>query len=330
MSESKSEKKELTMVKDNNNDEMTKNFINEIEKLLEKKITNEDEQKIAQAIELAKIAYEGLYRKSGEPFISHPLEVAKIVASLKLDIESIIAAILHDAIEDSNGKVTYEMIEKQFGHDIALIVDGVTKVSRINAPVGNIEQRKKLETIQKMLFAMAEDVRVIFVKLADRLHNMRTIDFVEDVEKKKYKALETLEVYAPIAHKLGINVIKSELEDLSFKVLHYDEYQKIKQMIAQKKVEREERLKIYIQQLETALQEHNIKAEVEGRYKHYYSIWKKMIQKGKDFNELYDLMGLRAIVNDVTSCYTTIGIVHNLWVPLPGRFKDYKEVYSEI
>lgn len=323
MSESESEKKELTMVKDNNNDEMTKNFINEIEKLLEKKITNEDEQKIAQAIELAKIAYEGLYRKSGEPFISHPLEVAKIVASLKLDIESIIAAILHDAIEDSNGKVTYEMIEKQFGHDIALIVDGVTKVSRINAPVGNIEQRKKLETIQKMLFAMAEDVRVIFVKLADRLHNMRTIDFVEDVEKKKYKALETLEVYAPIAHKLGINVIKSELEDLSFKVLHYDEYQKIKQMIAQKKVEREERLKIYIQQLETALQEHNIKAKVEGRYKHYYSIWKKMIQKGKDFNELYDLMGLRAIVNDVTSCYTTIGIVHNLWVPLPGRFKDY-------
>nr|WP_238374628.1 bifunctional (p)ppGpp synthetase/guanosine-3',5'-bis(diphosphate) 3'-pyrophosphohydrolase [Fervidobacterium nodosum] len=302
---------------------MTKNFINEIEKLLEKKITNEDEQKIAQAIELAKIAYEGLYRKSGEPFISHPLEVAKIVASLKLDIESIIAAILHDAIEDSNGKVTYEMIEKQFGHDIALIVDGVTKVSRINAPVGNIEQRKKLETIQKMLFAMAEDIRVIFVKLADRLHNMRTIDFVEDVEKKKYKALETLEVYAPIAHKLGINVIKSELEDLSFKVLHYDEYQKIKQMIAQKKVEREERLKIYIQQLETALQEHNIKAKVEGRYKHYYSIWKKMIQKGKDFNELYDLMGLRAIVNDVTSCYTTIGIVHNLWVPLPGRFKDY-------
>ncbi|ABS60931.1 RelA/SpoT family protein [Fervidobacterium nodosum] len=323
MSESESEKKELTMVKDNNNDEMTKNFINEIEKLLEKKITNEDEQKIAQAIELAKIAYEGLYRKSGEPFISHPLEVAKIVASLKLDIESIIAAILHDAIEDSNGKVTYEMIEKQFGHDIALIVDGVTKVSRINAPVGNIEQRKKLETIQKMLFAMAEDIRVIFVKLADRLHNMRTIDFVEDVEKKKYKALETLEVYAPIAHKLGINVIKSELEDLSFKVLHYDEYQKIKQMIAQKKVEREERLKIYIQQLETALQEHNIKAKVEGRYKHYYSIWKKMIQKGKDFNELYDLMGLRAIVNDVTSCYTTIGIVHNLWVPLPGRFKDY-------
>lgn len=323
MSESESEKKELTMVKDNNNDEMTKNFINEIEKLLEKKITNEDEQKIAQAIELAKIAYEGLYRKSGEPFISHPLEVAKIVASLKLDIESIIAAILHDAIEDSNGKVTYEMIEKQFGHDIALIVDGVTKVSRINAPVGNIEQRKKLETIQKMLFVMAEDIRVIFVKLADRLHNMRTIDFVEDVEKKKYKALETLEVYAPIAHKLGINVIKSELEDLSFKVLHYDEYQKIKQMIAQKKVEREERLKIYIQQLETALQEHNIKAKVEGRYKHYYSIWKKMIQKGKDFNELYDLMGLRAIVNDVTSCYTTIGIVHNLWVPLPGRFKDY-------
>ncbi|MGC8902620.1 MAG: RelA/SpoT family protein [Fervidobacterium sp.] len=298
-------------------------FIQEIENLLGRKLAESDKVKIKKAIELGKIAYEGLYRKSGEPFIVHPLEVAKIVASLKLDAESIIAAILHDAIEDSNGKVTYEMIEKQFGHDIALIVDGVTKVSKINAPVGNTEQRKKLETIQKMLFAMAEDIRVIFVKLADRLHNMRTIEFVEDNEKKRYKAMETLEVYAPIAHKLGINVIKSELEDLSFKVLHYDEYQKIKQMISQKKTEREERLKNYIQQLQTALEEHNIKATVEGRYKHYYSIWKKMLQKGKDFNELYDLMGLRAIVKDVTTCYTTIGIVHSLWVPLPGRFKDY-------
>jgi len=245
------------------------------------------------------------------------------VASLKLDVESIVAALLHDAIEDSNGKVTFETIEKHFGKEIALIVDGVTKVSRINAPVGNVEQRKKLETIQKMLFAMAEDVRVIFVKLADRLHNMRTIDFVEDEEKKRYKAMETLEIYAPIAHKLGINVIKSELEDICFKVLYYEEYQKIKQMMAQKKVEREERIKIYVQQLSSALQEHNIDAKVEGRYKHYYSIWKKMIQKGKDFNELYDLMGLRAIVKDVTTCYTTVGIVHNLWVPLPGRFKDY-------
>lgn len=299
------------------------NFVRDLERLLDKKVSKDEKEKIEQALEMAKMAYEGLYRKSGEPFIVHPIEVAKIVAMLKLDMDSIIAAILHDAIEDSNGKVTYEMIEKRFGKSIALIVDGVTKVSKINAPVGNVEQRKKLETIQKMLFAMAEDIRVIFVKLADRLHNMRTIDFVDDAEKKRYKAMETLEVYAPIAHKLGINVIKSELEDLSFKVLYYEEYQKIKQLIAQKKVEREERLKVYIEQLLNSLREHNIDAKVEGRYKHYYSIWKKMVQKGKDFNELFDLMGLRAIVKDVTSCYTTIGIVHNLWVPLPGRFKDY-------
>lgn len=272
---------------------------------------------------MAEVAYEGLYRKSGEPFITHPIEVAKIVASLKLDVDSLIAAILHDAIEDSNGRVTYEMIEGTFGRDVAVIVDGVTKVSKINAPVGNIEQKKKVETIQKMLFAMAEDVRVIFVKLADRLHNMRTIDYVEEEEKRRYKAMETLEVYAPIAHKLGINVIRSELEDLSFKVLHYDEYQKIKNLVAQKKVEREERLKSYIQQLQSALQEHNINAFVEGRYKHYYSIWDKMVRKGKEFNELYDLLGVRVIVKDVTTCYTAVGIVHSLWVPLPGRFKDY-------
>ncbi len=282
-----------------------------------------DVQRLEKAIEMAEVAYEGIYRKSGEPFITHPIEVAKIVASLKLDVDSLIAAILHDAIEDSNGRVTYEMIEKTFGRDVAVVVDGVTKVSKINAPVGNIEQKKKVETIQKMLFAMAEDVRVIFVKLADRLHNMRTIDYVEEEGKRRYKAMETLEVYAPIAHKLGINVIRSELEDLSFKVLHYDEYQKIKNLVAQKKVEREERLKSYIQQLQSALQEHNINAFVEGRYKHYYSIWDKMVRKGKEFNELYDLLGVRVIVKDVTTCYTTVGIVHSLWVPLPGRFKDY-------
>jgi GTP pyrophosphokinase len=291
--------------------------------LLGRKLEEADVQRLEKAIEMAEVAYEGLYRKSGEPFITHPIEVAKIVASLKLDVDSLIAAILHDAIEDSNGRVTYEMIEGTFGRDVAVIVDGVTKVSKINAPVGNIEQKKKVETIQKMLFAMAEDVRVIFVKLADRLHNMRTIDYVEEEEKRRYKAMETLEVYAPIAHKLGINVIRSELEDLSFKVLHYDEYQKIKNLVAQKKVEREERLKSYIQQLQSALQEHNINAFVEGRYKHYYSIWDKMVRKGKEFNELYDLLGVRVIVKDVTTCYTAVGIVHSLWVPLPGRFKDY-------
>ncbi|MFN3327948.1 MAG: HD domain-containing protein, partial [Fervidobacterium pennivorans] len=184
-------------------------FISEIETLLGRQITDKEKDVLYRAFDMAEVAYQGLYRKSGEPFITHPIEVAKIIASLKLDVDSVVAALLHDAIEDSEGRVTYEMIEKNFGKEIAQIVDGVTKVSRINAPVGNVEQKKKLETIQKMLFAMAEDIRVIFVKLADRLHNMRTIDFVEDEEKKRYKAMETLEVYAPIAHKLGINIIKS-------------------------------------------------------------------------------------------------------------------------
>lgn len=301
----------------------TEGLIGELEKLVERHFSDREQGLIVKAYELAQVAYEGLVRKSGDPFITHPIEVAKIVAWLKLDIESIVAALLHDAIEDSGGRVTLDTVEKHFGREVALIVDGVTKVSRINAPVGNVEQRKKVETIQKMLFAMAEDIRVIFVKLADRLHNMRTIDFVDDLEKKRYKAMETLEIYAPIAHKLGINVIKSELEDICFKVLYYDEFQKIKQLVSQKKVEREERIRTYVQQLQSALQEHNIVADVQGRYKHYYSIWRKMVERGKDFNELFDLMGLRAIVKEVTSCYTAVGIVHSLWVPLPGRFKDY-------
>ncbi|ABR31165.1 (p)ppGpp synthetase [Thermosipho melanesiensis] len=298
-------------------------FINNLETILKKELNESEIKLLEKAIKIAEFAHEGFYRKSGEPFITHPLEVSKILASLNLDLETIITGILHDVVEDSEGKVTLEDIEKNFGKEIALIVDGVTKVSKINAPVGNIEQKKKSETIQKMLFAMAEDVRVIFVKLADRLHNMRTIHFVKDPKKRKYKALETLEVYAPIAHKLGIHIIKWELEDLSFKVLYPKEYYKIKELVAEKKKEREERTNEYVNQLRLALKEHNISAKVEGRYKHYYSIWKKMKEKKKKFEEIYDLIGIRAIVNDVNSCYSAIGVVHQIWVPLPGRFKDY-------
>ncbi|RDI92137.1 GTP pyrophosphokinase (ATP:GTP 3'-pyrophosphotransferase)(ppGpp synthetase I) ((P)ppGpp synthetase) [Thermosipho africanus Ob7] len=298
-------------------------YIKNLETVLNKNLSNEEKEKIKKAIKLAEYGHKGYYRKSGEPFITHPIEVSKILASLKLDITTIISGILHDTVEDSQGKVTLKDIEEMFGKEVALIVDGVTKVSKINAPVGNIEQKKKSETIQKMLFAMAEDVRVIFVKLADRLHNMRTIQYVEDEEKKKYKALETLEVYAPIAHKLGIHVIKWELEDLSFKVLYPKEYYMIKELVAEKKKEREERTNEYVNQLKLALKENNINAKVEGRYKHYYSIWKKMKEKNKKFEEIYDLIGIRAIVKDVQTCYTALGVVHHIWVPLPGRFKDY-------
>ena len=298
-------------------------FSNEIEKILKRKLNAGERKPIIRAYAFAKYAHEGDYRASGDPFIEHPKEVARILARLGVDIPSIVAGLLHDTVEDSHGKVTLKMIKEDFGEEIARIVDGVTKVSRINAPVEMGKAKEKLETIQKMLFAMAEDMRVIFVKLADRLHNMRTIDFVKDEEKKKYKAKETLEIYAPIAHKLGIHTIKAELEDLAFKVLHRDEYYKLKDLIAEKRKEREARTTEYIERLQNTLKEHGINAIVEGRYKHYYSIWRKMKEKGKSFDQIYDLIAVRAIVKNERECYACLGIVHSLWKPLPGRFKDY-------
>ncbi len=304
-------------------DEKAEKFVSEIEEITGKKLSDLEREKLLKAYAMAEYAHEGDFRQSGEPFVEHPKEVSRILARLGVDMDSIIAGLLHDTVEDSHGKVTLDYIKREFGEDIAKIVDGVTKVSRINAPVGEGKVREKLETIQKMLFAMAEDIRVIFVKLADRLHNMRTIDFVKDEEKKRYKAMETLEIYAPIAHKLGIHTIKAELEDLSFKVLHREEYYRLKELISQKRKEREHRTNEYISILKSTLEEHGLKATVEGRYKHYYSIWKKMKEKGKSFSEIYDLIAIRAILNDVKECYTTLGIVHSIWKPLPGRFKDY-------
>ncbi|KAF2957674.1 (p)ppGpp synthetase [Thermotoga sp. Ku-13t] len=298
-------------------------IVSEILKLSARNFSDEDKKKLANAYKLALFAHEGMFRESGEPFVNHPVEVCKILAAMNVDIETLIAAMLHDAVEDSQGRVKLEDIEQMFGKQIARIVDGVTKVSRINAPVDSADSILKLETIQKMFFAMAEDIRVIVVKLADRLHNMRTIDFVKDEHKKIYKAKETLEIYAPIAHKLGIYTIKWELEDLAFKTLNRNEYNRIKMLVAEKKKEREQRINEYVQTLREALQQNGIEAHVEGRFKHYYSIWQKLSQKGKEFDEIYDLFGIRAIVKDVVTCYSVLGIVHNLWKPLPGRFKDY-------
>jgi len=286
--------------------------------------SNENDVKLlARAYNLARYAHENFYRDSGEPFIVHPVEVCKILAQMNVDIQTLVAALLHDAVEDSEGRVKIEDIEKEFGNQIARIVDGVTKVSKLNAPVGTSDSKLKLETIQKMLFAMAEDIRVIFVKLADRLHNMRTIEFVKDEQKKLYKARETLEIYAPIAHKMGIYSIKWELEDLAFKVLNRNEYNKIKSLVAEKRKEREQRIKEYVEILQKALHENDIDAQIEGRFKHYYGIWQKLKEKGKNFNEIYDLFGIRAIVNDIPTCYNVLGIVHSVWKPLPGRIKDY-------
>ncbi len=298
-------------------------FAKEIEGILGRRLKEQEVEKIAKAYDMAEYAHEGYFRASGEPFIEHPKEVARILASLKVDVDSLVAALLHDTVEDSEGKVTLKDIEYTFGKDIAKIVDGVTKVSRINAPVGESKAREKLETIQKMLFAMAEDMRVIFVKLADRLHNMRTMKYIKNPEKRRYKSMETLEIYAPIAHKLGIHIIQAELEDLAFKYLYPKEYYRIKELMSQKKKEREERTRKYIEMLKASLEEHGIPAKVDGRYKHYYSIWRKMKRKGKKFEEIYDLIAVRAVVEDEPSCYTTLGIVHSLWKPIPGRFKDY-------
>ncbi len=298
-------------------------FAKELEKIAERIFSDDDVDKIARAYDMAEYAHEGYFRASGEPFIEHPKEVARILASLKVDTDSLVSALLHDTVEDSEGKVTIKDIEAVFGSEIARIVDGVTKVSKINAPVGNSKAREKLETIQKMLFAMAEDMRVIFVKLADRLHNMRTMKYLKSEEKKRYKALETLEIYAPIAHKLGIHVVQAELEDLAFKTLYPKEYYRMKELMSQKKRERAEKTEKYINMLKIALEEHGIPAMVDGRYKHYYSIWKKMKAKGKKFEEIYDLIAVRAVVRDEKTCYTSLGVVHSLWKPMPGRFKDY-------
>ncbi|MEJ5228775.1 MAG: HD domain-containing protein, partial [Pseudothermotoga sp.] len=274
------------------------------------KSSEEDVKLLAKAYSMALYAHENYYRDSGEPFIAHPVEVCKILAQMNVDIQTLVSAMLHDAVEDSDGKVEIEDIEREFGKQIARIVDGVTKVSKLNAPVGTSDSKLKLETIQKMLFAMAEDIRVIFVKLADRLHNMRTIEFVKDEAKKIYKAKETLEIYAPIAHKMGIYSMKWELEDLAFKVLNRNEYNRIKSLVAEKKKEREQRIKEYVQTLEKALRDNEIEGQIEGRFKHYYGIWQKLREKGKSFNEIYDLFGIRAIVNDIPTCYSVLGVVH--------------------
>jgi len=297
--------------------------VGELETLRGKPFSKEEKEFLTRAYEFAYLVHEGQTRLSGEPYIVHPVEVAKILAQLGVDTITLAAALLHDTIEDSQ-EVTIERLKEEFGEIVAKIVDGVTKVEHISTTVGpDQDSKKKMETIQKMFLAMAEDMRVIFVKLADRLHNMRTINFVEDPEKRRQKAYETLEIYAPLAHKLGIYTMKSELEDAAFKVLYPEEYYKIKELVAKKKKEREDRTNEYIKILKSALEEHGIDAIVEGRYKHYYSIWRKMVEKGKKFEEIYDLIALRVVVKDVTTCYTVLGIVHNLWKPLPGRFKDY-------
>ncbi len=262
-------------------------------------------------------AHKGQIRLSGEPYLSHPLEVAGILAKLKLDVITISAGLLHDTIEDT--LTTYDELQKYFGEEIALLVDGVTKIGRMSFHSRHEEQA---ENFRKMILAMAKDIRVILIKLADRLHNMRTLEFM-DKEKQELIAQETLDIYAPLAHRLGIFSIKSELEDLSLRFLKPDVYYDLAKKVMEKKKEREKFIEEAKKIISSKLEEYGIKAEITGRPKHFYSIYQKMVTQNLDFDQVYDLLALRIIVNTVRECYEVLGIIHSLWKPIPGRIKDY-------
>ncbi|MGE5583085.1 MAG: RelA/SpoT family protein [Bacillota bacterium] len=291
-----------------------------IEELLRKSAETKppaEVERIKAAYELAAAAHLGQKRDSGEDYIQHPLEVAAIVYDLGMDTTSIIAALLHDVVEDT--EVTAERIIKQFGSEVALLVDGVTKLSKL---AFQSKQEQQMENLRKMFLAMTQDLRVIIIKLADRLHNMRTLKHLPEDRQKKI-AKETLEIYAPLTHRLGMWKVKWELEDLALRYLDQEAYYDLVNKVAKKRQEREGFINEVKETLQRALAEIELKAEVQGRPKHFYSIYEKMQEQGKEFSEIYDLMGLRVIVPTVQDCYEVLGIVHILWKPIPGRFKDY-------
>jgi len=272
---------------------------------------------LGEAYHFAMSAHEGQARKSGEPFIKHPIEVCLVLAELHLDTATLKAALLHDVVEDS----PHELVEvrERFGDEVADLVDAVTKLGRIEFETLSEAQSQNL---RKMLIAMAKDIRVILIKLADRLHNMRTLSALP-IERRREKAVETMEIYAPLAHRLGISSIKWELEDLAFYYLEPRKFHQVQKMVAESRAAREEYLKQVIGQLQGELEAVGIEADISGRPKHLYSIHQKMSEKGKDFNEIYDLIALRVIVESVKDCYGALGTVHSIWKPVPGRFKDY-------
>ena len=288
------------------------------EQLLDKAKANHlnlDFDKIKLALGFAEESHQGQYRKSGDDYIVHPVEVAKILMDMKMDTDTIVAGLLHDVVEDT--LIPIADIKYNFGDTVATLVDGVTKLKAL--PNGT---KNQAENIRKMILAMAENIRVILIKLADRLHNMRTLKFMKP-EKQQSISKETLDIYAPLAHRLGMAKVKSELEDLAFSYLHHDEFLEIKKLVDNTKEERKDYIENFIRTMIRTLSELGIKAEVKGRFKHFYSIYKKMYQKGKEFDDIYDLMGVRIIVEDKATCYHVLGIVHSQYTPVPGRFKDY-------
>ncbi|MEN6390852.1 MAG: bifunctional (p)ppGpp synthetase/guanosine-3',5'-bis(diphosphate) 3'-pyrophosphohydrolase [Syntrophomonas sp.] len=272
---------------------------------------------IKRAYEYALAAHTGQKRFSGEPYIIHPVEVALILTEIEMDVPSICAALLHDVVEDTDA--SYTNILGEFGEEIASLVDGVTKLSRIDF---KSREEAQAENLRKMFLAMAKDIRVILIKLADRLHNMRTLNFQPE-RKQKEIALETMEIFAPLAHRLGIFRFKWELEDLAFAYLDPEMYYEIARRLKAKRREREDYVHDLIEQIRNGLRQIGIEADIEGRPKNIYSIYKKMIKQNKDIDEIYDKIAIRVLVNDVRECYGVLGIIHTMWKPLPGRFKDY-------
>ena len=288
------------------------------EQLLDKAKANHlnlDLDKIKLALGFAEESHQGQYRKSGDDYIVHPVEVAKILMDMKMDTDTIVAGLLHDVVEDT--LIPIADIKYNFGDTVATLVDGVTKLKAL--PNGT---KNQAENIRKMILAMAENIRVILIKLADRLHNMRTLKFMKP-EKQQSISKETLDIYAPLAHRLGMAKVKSELEDIAFSYLHHDEFLEIKRLVDNTKEERKDYIENFIRTIIRTLSDLDIKAEVKGRFKHFYSIYRKMYQKGKEFDDIYDLMGVRVIVEDKATCYHVLGIVHSQYTPVPGRFKDY-------
>ena len=288
------------------------------EQLLDKAKANHlnlDLDKIKLALGFAEESHQGQYRKSGDDYIVHPVEVAKILMDMKMDTDTIVAGLLHDVVEDT--LIPIADIKYNFGDTVATLVDGVTKLKAL--PNGT---KNQAENIRKMILAMAQNIRVILIKLADRLHNMRTLKFMKP-EKQQSISKETLDIYAPLAHRLGMAKVKSELEDIAFSYLHHDEFLEIKRLVDNTKEERKDYIENFIRTMIRTLSDLGIKAEVKGRFKHFYSIYRKMYQKGKEFDDIYDLMGVRIIVEDKATCYHVLGIVHSQYTPVPGRFKDY-------
>lgn len=292
-------------------------MIEDLIKIIEKYMTEEEVAFVMKAYEYAKTMHKDQKRKSGEPYIIHPVNVAIILADLDMDVETIIAALLHDVVEDT--PATYDDVKNMFSEDIANIVDGVTKLNKLNYKSSEDFQA---ENLRKMILAMNNDIRVIIVKLADRLHNLRTLEYMNE-EKQKQKAKETIEIYAPLAGRLGIFKIKWELEDLSLRYLDPEGYYDLVEKINKKRSEREKEINEIIKAISTELDKQELHYDISGRPKNFYSIYKKMNGKNKSFESIYDLIAVRILVDTVKDCYAVLGIVHSMWKPLPGRFKDY-------